>query len=256
MHDAFPFGRPHRRTPPHRPEGKAVAFLVGVYSSAIHAAWYGPDGRRLCQALAVDIEPHSFWNGSDADHRVREIASGVPREAGRLEPADPKFNGPSGVTVDQLYFVPLGLRRQDCWLTDLHDQYYLSPGNAAAIKKHYDPMAVRLGLPQANLPKRPSTVSADKSRLAQLEAEFVESGAELIITLGNEPLATLFPGGPRKLEVQGYGERRDALFLGQHPVAAIHLCHPRQAGGLGQSTLRWTQAHADWVVRVRSRGGR
>ncbi|MHC4249280.1 MAG: hypothetical protein ACYS9X_09150 [Planctomycetota bacterium] len=131
---AFPFGKPLRPTPAARPAGGARAFIVGVYASALHAKWIGPDGKQLCRALAVDIEPYSFWPGDDAEARVAEVARTVPSEAGHLEPAGDRFDGPSGRTLDQLYLAPLGLSRDECWITDLHNTYYLSPGNEKAIR--------------------------------------------------------------------------------------------------------------------------
>lgn len=68
-------------------------FVLGVYASAVHAKWIGPDGRQLVQALAVASEPVIFWDGSGADKIIDAIP--VPEAAGHLEPADAKFNGPS-----------------------------------------------------------------------------------------------------------------------------------------------------------------
>ena len=42
----FPFGRPHGPTPPQKPSGDADIFVVGVYPSALHAAWVGPEAWR------------------------------------------------------------------------------------------------------------------------------------------------------------------------------------------------------------------
>lgn len=249
----FPFGRVHGPTPPSKPTGKSDVFVVGVYPSALHCAWFGPDGKRLCQALAIDIEPWSFWDGEDADERVRAIAANVPIRAGRLEPARPTWNGPSGRALTALYLEPLGSPR--AWITDLHDIYYLSAGNAAALKKHYDPIATRLGLEPAHLPPRPAEVRPSKKRLARLEAELVESGATTVITLGNEPLSTLFDGQPRKLSRTEYGRPLTRRVFGRHEVTAIHLVHPRQAARLGTSSAAWAAAHDTWIGHARRVGG-
>ena len=245
----FPFGRPHGPTPPQKPSGTADLFVVGVYPSALHAAWFAPSGHRLCQALAVDIEPWSFWDGADAAQRVEEIAASVPTEAGRLEPAHPRWNGPSGCTLQEMYLEPLG--HPTCWITDLHEMYYLSDGNAKAIEKHYIPLAEKLGLPAAKLPTRPPRVQPEPRRLAVLEEEFLASGATTVLTLGNEPLPALFPGGPRRLVSEGYGELARRRLFGRHGVTAIHLCHPRQAAGLGRSSAQWAETHAAWMASAR-----
>ena len=249
----FPFGRSHGPTPPQTPIGEADLFVVGVYPSALHAAWFAPGGRRLCQALAVDIEPWSFWDGADAAQRVQEIAAGVPPEAGKLEPADPRWNGPSGRTLREMYLKPLG--NPSCWITDLHDLYYISDGNARAIEKHYAHLAKRLDLPEARLPSRPPRVQPSPERLSTLEEEFLVSGAGWVLTLGNEPLPVLFPEGPRRLVLEGYGEPVMRMLFGRYEVTAIHFCHPRQAAGLGRSSVRWAETHAAWIEDVQRSGG-
>jgi len=250
----FPFGQPHSPTPPKRPtEGKAEVFVVGVYASAVHAAWYGSDRRQLCQALAVAPEPWSFWDGEDADERVQEIAASVPPEAGKLRPAHPKFNGPSGRALKEHYLEPLG--SPECWVTDLHPGYYLSQGNAAAIERHYKPMAEKLGLPEADLPSRPGEVRPDQARLDELEQEFLESGAEVVVTLGNEPIPMLFNGGKKRLSIGNYGRLEERHFLGRHSVQALHLVHPRQAAALGKSSITWGRVHEEWVTQTQDAGG-
>jgi hypothetical protein len=250
---AFPFGQPHQPTPPRRPEGNAELFVVGVYPSALHAAWYSPSGKRLCQALAVDIEPWSFWDGADADERINAIAVTVPAEAGALKPADPKWNGPSGRALQELYLGPLG--KPTAWLTDLHEGYYLSDGNAKAIAEHYMPMAAELGLPAASLPTRPAQVQPSPERLSALEEEFVTSGAQCVLTLGNEPLPHLFPNDNYKLQLDGYGRPARCMLFGRHEVTVLRLCHPRQAAALGRSSSAWRSTHAAWVDEVEQLGG-
>lgn len=54
--------------------------IVQFDRRGVHAAWYGPGGGRLCQALAVAPEPWSFWDGEDAGERVRKVAAAMPLE--------------------------------------------------------------------------------------------------------------------------------------------------------------------------------
>jgi uracil-DNA glycosylase len=246
----FPFGQPLEVTPPQEARN-AKAFVLGVYASAVHARWIGPQGKEACKALAVATEPHSFWDGGDADAIVRAIR--VPEEMGRLEPAARKFNGPSGETLRDRYLAPLGLRVRDCWITDLHDRYFLSPGNSKAIQR-YEALRkkVRSSLEPAHLPPRPTKVEPSKDRMERLREEFERSRARLVITLGNEPLGALFGRAARKLSAKGYGEPEELEVFGRK-VTVLRLCHPRQAGALGSSSTAWKATHDRWIEGNRKR---
>ena len=133
----FAFGIALTGTPPQRPASlPARAFIVGVYPSAIHARWVANSGRFKCSALAVAPEPHSFWDGADAEERIASVAAGLPPAAGRLTSAGRGINGPSGRVLREAYLDPLSLDVRTCWVTDLHDSYYLSPGNRLALEKY------------------------------------------------------------------------------------------------------------------------
>ena len=108
-------------------------FVLGVYASAVHARWIGPDGRTLVQALAVASEPVIFWDGRAADTIVQSIA--VPTAAGHLEPAATKFNGPSGRSLDADFLGPLRLTRRDAWLCDLVPHTCVNASQLAAIER-------------------------------------------------------------------------------------------------------------------------
>jgi hypothetical protein len=58
----FPFGQPLKLVKQRDRTPKKV-FVLGVYTSAVHAKWLSAEGKRLCQALAVASEPEIFWNG-------------------------------------------------------------------------------------------------------------------------------------------------------------------------------------------------
>ncbi|WP_243338317.1 hypothetical protein [Anaeromyxobacter soli] len=246
----FPFGQPLEVTPPQEARN-AKAFVLGVYASAVHARWIGPDGKEACKALAVASEPYSFWDGSDAADIISKIR--VPDGMGRLEPAARKFNGPSGETLREKYLAPLGLQLRDCWITDLHDRYYLSPGNAAALKR-YETLRckVRPSMKPALLPERPLKVVPEADRIQRLRDELERSGASLVITLGNEPLPALFGARARKLSREAYGEPEELEVFGKR-MTVLKLCHPRQGGALGSSSAAWTDAHASWAHRARRR---
>jgi hypothetical protein len=248
----FPFGRTLDATPPQKARN-AKAFVLGVYASAVHARWIGPDGKEACKALAVATEPCSFWDGTGAESIITEIQKKVPREMGSLVVPAPQFNGPYGAVLLERYLAPLGLTVGDCWITDLHDRYFLSPGNDKAVARYEKLRAtVRCGATAAMLPRRPAVVVPTAERLARLRAEFQESGAPLVITLGNESLGALLGPKAHKLSQDGYGVPDVCEVFGRK-VKVLRLCHPRQAGALGESSPGWGDAHGSWMKRSRGR---
>lgn len=67
----YPFGAPVTARPPSTQEPKRV-LILGAYPSALHVRWRPPGGLgRMVQALPVADEPTPFWDGADADERVR-----------------------------------------------------------------------------------------------------------------------------------------------------------------------------------------
>jgi len=46
----FPFGQPIRKVE-QRVRSKKRVFVLGVYASAVHARWIGPDGKQLISAV-------------------------------------------------------------------------------------------------------------------------------------------------------------------------------------------------------------
>ena len=177
---AFPFGQPVERVAqPDR--GPKRIFVLGVYASAVHARWDDANGDRLVRALGVASEPCIFWRGEGVEDIVSRID--VPPEAGSLQPAADRYNGPSGRSLDQHYLEPLGLSRDDAWLCDLVPYSCMNPDQDRAINRRYAPMVKRWGLPAVDWPRRPSKCT-DAARRDQIAAELRESAAELVVTLG------------------------------------------------------------------------
>ncbi len=55
----FPFGEPLRPVV-QLDRGPKDVLVLGVYSSAVHARWIGPDGKTRVRALAVGNELYPF----------------------------------------------------------------------------------------------------------------------------------------------------------------------------------------------------
>ena len=251
----FPFGQPLQRVE-QVPHTRARVFVLGVYSSAVHARWLGRDGKQRAAALAVASEPYIFWRGEDGGAIIDAIQ--IPPEAGRLIAADQRFNGPSGKSLDEDYLAPLGLSRDDAWLCDLLPESRMNERQAKRVLETYAPVAKALGLPEATVPPV-STRYADRLRAEAILEELLASGAETLITLGDPPLqefvGALSLGHPR-LHMYGrhqgeYGKLHQFSIGGRH-LQLLPLTHPRQARALGNSDKGWGDLHRHCVQHMAS----
>ena len=249
----FPFGQPVERVAQADRDPKRV-FVLGVYASAVHARWLDTDGEPLVSALGVASEPCIFWRGEGVEDILSTID--VPPEAGRLRPANDCFNGPSGRSVDEHFLEPLGLTRQDAWLCDLVPYSCMNERQAGAVRRCYAPLVERLGLPPVDWPALP-VERTDAIRREEIAQELRESAAELLVTLGDQPLksfaAKVF-GGASSLAVYGtdarnYGVVHDVEIEGR-ALGLLPLVHPRQAAGLGSHSSFWNDRHQTWVRQV------
>lgn len=109
---------------------------------------------------------------SGAGEGVEEILAGieVPTGAGNLEPTDAKFNGPSGVALDDRFIAPLGVTRNDTWLCDVVPWSCCNRGQLAALEREYEPLRAEHGLPEATVPSEPARF-ADAARCGEVVDE-------------------------------------------------------------------------------------
>lgn len=253
----FPFGEEVHKLVQQDRSPKKV-FVLGVYASAVHAKWKDKNGKRVCQALAVASEPRIFWDGNEKE--AAEIISKIhiPEELGCLEPAASKWNGPSAKVLDEKILKPLEFTRNDAWLCDLLPEYRLSPGQVEAIEKHYVPICNGDDWRKTIVPKRPNDFYAPK-RCVEILAELDESQAELLILLGDYPLADFFKhiAGAKYDKLQeyvdenGYGKAIEATINGR-TIKVLPLTHPHQIGGMGNHSSKWYQAHQNWEEQMSS----
>lgn len=229
-------------------------FVLGVYASAVHAKWIGPNNRLLVQALAVASEPEIFSDGTGIEKLLREIK--LPKGAGQLEPAEPKFNGPSGRSLDEDFLTPLGITRSDSWLCDLVPHTCVNDAQQAAIDREYVPRAKKLGLPAVELPTVPKSF-ADEARRKEILEEVEEARPEVILVLGDQPLrwwVRHVTKSPSKLSEFGdteaeYGRLHD-IEIGGRATKLLPLAHPRQVAGLGTHSGAWRKLHRHWKAEV------
>lgn len=252
----FPFGAP-LLTLRQEPLSDARVFVLGVYASAVHARWLNPDGSTRVAALAVASEPYIFWRGEGQEEIIGSIP--VPPEAGRLVPPGTGMNGPSGAALDEFYLKPLGLTRQNAWLCDLLPQSRMNPGQEEAVRGRYTPVAEALNLPIASVPPVPSRF-ATETRIEEIVDEFITSGADTLITLGDVPLREFVAPLQlcEKTSIASFGTQpgqygqRHAFSLCGRRFHLLPVVHPRQAARLGAHSPELADAHARWVQEVRA----
>jgi len=252
MNYQYPFGQPlipvtqKDRTP------KKV-FILGVYASAVHAKWRDKYGTVLVQALAVASEPYIFWRGDGCEEIINNIS--IPIEAGILEPAQPKFNGPSGKTLDEKYLEPLGLSREDAWLSDLLPSSRINPNQRKALNKHYQPLVDQLSLPECTIPNFSSSeLRRQNNRHTEILEEIEESKADTIVLLGDLPIQHWLARFSKYRRLSNFGETRETygiihkIEISGKRYNVLPLVHPRQAGSLGKASKKWTDLHAEWLL--------
>ena len=249
----FPFGEPVKRVEQQDRTPKRV-FVLGVYASAVHARWLDSKSKTRVAALAVASEPYIFWRGDDAQAIVGNIQ--IPASLGRLIPAAPNLNGPSGIALDQKFLYPLGLERSDAWLCDLVPHSCLNDRQDKAIKRAYLPVAALYGLPNVTVPLEPEQ-KADDQRRQEIISELEQSQAEILLLLGDDPIYWfLRPFDNRWHLLSDFG-KNDAAYGKLHEVylngkqyQVLPLVHPRQAGALGAHSGQWRALHERWIDRV------
>ena len=252
----FPFGQELHPLIQEDRSPKKV-FVLGVYASAVHARWK-LDGQIICQALAVASEPRIFWDGNieEAKEIISKIA--IPTDLGYLEPAGKQLNGPSAKVLDENILAPLGFTRKDAWLCDCLPETRLNPSQVKALKEKYNPLVEEYSLNPVTIPTRPSTF-CDAKRSAEITEELTESQAELLVLLGDIPIAqylkkvTDVPYSTlgEYVDIYGYGNTSEVLINGKS-LKVLPLAHPRQIGALGAHSEKWFNMHREWEKSLKN----
>lgn len=258
MSNTFPFGQPIIPVRQLNNGQPKKLFILGVYASAVHVKWIGPNGKTRIRAMAVASEPEIFWRG-DAEYVKKVIADiNLDPKYGHLEPADQAFNGPSGKCLDDNYIHPLGLTRKDVWLCDLLPESRKNPSQEEALRKNYDGY---VNIPY-KFPPVPKPI-ADEQRVDEIVKELEASGSQKIILLGDEPIKYFinhfdkpinFDKPIKKLsDIKPYGKEIKVPINGKN-YNVICLAHPRQTAKLGKSSEKWYDVHHTWIKEIERKG--
>lgn len=229
-------------------------FILGVYASAVHARWIGADGKSCVKALAVASEPEIFWRGDGVEGIIDKIS--IPASLGTLDQAETRFNGPSGRSLDDEYIIPLGMSRDDVWLSDVYPFAHMNKDQQAAVERKYMPYMEEHGLPRPTLKPAP-TKGPGEERREEIWDEFVQSQAEILMLLGNKPIKWFFSHlvvDYQRLsdfgkEAQSYGQIHSFTIRNRN-IRVLPLVHPRQASRLGKSSPEWADLHSTWKTKV------
>ena len=254
MNYKYPFGQIVRPLMQQDRTPKKI-FVLGVYASAVHARWK-KDGKTECPALAVASEPRIFWDGNidEAKEIISKIS--IPKEVGTLEPAGTHLNGPSAKILDEHILGPLDYTRADAWLCDLLPETRLNSGQVKVIKAKYNPLIERYGLNKVTIPER-RTVFTNDQRNKEILSELKESQADLLILLGDIPIAQFlnavtevpFSSLQEYVDLYGYGSATDVSIDGR-TIKVRPLAHPRQIGALGAHSEKWNRLHQNWESNI------
>jgi hypothetical protein len=234
----FPFGQ--KLTPvPHTHSGRTNIFVLGAYSSALHARWkFGPRGSDRVKALAIANEPEPFWGGMG---EMDLITNHTPPFGSLLSTPQ---NGASGTALRDRYLIPLDLDAANCWLTDVVNTYFSTPQQRDAFERAY--ASKGLAAPNWTLPLRPQRIAPDAERKEQLISELRVASPSWLIALGDVPLSAL---GLGKLSRYRYGQPVAVRIFGIE-TNLVPFTHPRNAGRLGRHSPEWASIHDRWLDEI------
>jgi uracil-DNA glycosylase len=201
--------------------------------------------------MAVASEPYIFWRGENADQIISQIH--IPPELGKLEPASPHLNGPSGRALDEYFLKPLGITRNQAWLCDLVPYSCQNPGQRRALEREYLSLARELNFPLPAVPRVPAKLTDEKRRDEILD-EIEAANPKTIILLGDEPIRwflSFFDSRWKKLSDFGedessYGQLH-RIQIRNKSYDVVALVHPRQAARLGAHSPKWVRLHEAWM---------
>lgn len=258
MTPTFPFGQPVKPVPPRRAPINDL-FVLGAYPSSLHVSWRADETLRI-QALPIDNEPVSFWTGADRVERVGVWMKNVgwQREWGHVEAAKEIFNGSSGRSVRDEVIEPLGSLLDRAWVTDCLDLYHMSDGVHERLLDDVGARLETIGRSAVALLPHPSeggiVAEALTHHRERIASELEESGAPVLVTLGNAALRVLADvlgvSTIRGLtpDLSAYGHPVHARFGGRE-IVWYPVCHP------GQRMPAYRRAHDVWKMAM-SRGRR
>lgn len=245
----FPFGKNVLKVSQTDRAPKPV-FILGVYGSAVFAQFKALNAEMSIRYLPIDNEPQIFWDGDK--ETVNKIISeiNIPKTVGKLTPELGTVNGKIGKAFDKYYLHPLKLKRDQIWICNLIPYFVLNKNERKSVR-NYNDIHHEFNLPKADIPsKKERWHYLTKKRFREIIEEIFLSRAELIITLGQQPLKWFLQeynrGIGNLLNVQDYGHVTK-IQIESVKLNFIPLFHPRQLLKEKNIDSRVGLLHFDWI---------
>jgi len=143
----------------------------------------------------------------------------------------------SGKELEQAYLHPLGLRRDQCWITDLVRVFLFKQGH---IDKYR-----RLGCDWPPRPTRDDFETYAERGMGWLAEELQLARPRVVITLGNEVAGLLQGVTGRKKRNALLGGDPKSMSVGGKTYPVIHLAHPGIVMRPATERNRWPALHRD-----------
>lgn len=222
----LPSGEPLRRTDPAGPTPAAVAIL-GVYPALTEQRHFTVGDVRM--VLPTAVERRSFEAGSA-----------------------------SGAKLDDNYLAPLGLTRDDVFITDVMPYYLANTTRSTSGRSMADNVRIyeettgeRTGIvPRPTPAKLVSLASEMPGNLDRLRDYFGRCQPRLVLTLGTEAAAFIrgmpFAAANRVVDELLYGPAERLAFLGIEATVA-HLVHPHL---FIKRNEKWSRRHHAWCAEA------
>ncbi|MCU0405410.1 MAG: hypothetical protein MUE91_02490 [Ignavibacteriaceae bacterium] len=245
----FPFGNPVMKIKQANILPKPV-FILGVYGSAVFAQFKPANAKSTIRYLPIDNEPEIFWRGSQEETKKIITNIKVPRLTGNLISEDKTINGVLGRLLDKYYLHQLKLKRDDVWICNLIPHAVINKNERKALKK-YNELHSLFNLPEAAIPtKKDRWNFFSKKRYREIIEEIYQSRAEVIISLGQQPLKWFFKEFNldlgNLLNTKDYGSIAE-VQIDSIKIKLIPLFHPKQLIKESNIDTKVGLLHYDWM---------
>jgi len=150
----------------------------------------------------------------------------------------------SGYELEQAYLQPLGLKREQCWITDIVRIFLFKDGHINKYRK--------LGCPWPPHETRSHFEEFARVGLSWLEEELKLAQPKIVITLGSEVAGILQKiDGQKQRNYLLDGEIKD-FAIGNECYPVIHFAHPGIVMRSESEQNPWPRLNRDHISKVKT----